>query len=428
MSTGVNKISPLPKKLASEKYRKATCRYCASPLKDAFLELGTMPLANSYLSPNQVQADEFTCPLSLTYCQLCHLVQLTHVVPPDLMFSNYLYVSSTTKTFQTHFAEYAYNVKQKLEKSGNILAVDIGSNDGLLLKCYKQEGMEAVGIEPAKNLSEAANREGLTTLNRYFDAECVERIKKEYGTADIVSANNVFAHIDNVGAVCHNVGKLLSEKGIFVVEFPYLVTMVEEMLFDMIYHEHLSYISVTAVNYLIAKCGLELFDIERVSPHGGSLRVFIQKRGGGREISKRVSTLLGEEIRKGYDRKATYSAFGNRVAETKKQLIKTIKEIKSKGKSISGYGAPAKASTIINCCGLNREQIDYIVDDNPLKQGKLSPGARIPIVSSDHLNQNPTDYVVIFAWNFAQEIIQKVGTLRAKGVKFVIPLPEPKIV
>ncbi|MBI3999798.1 MAG: class I SAM-dependent methyltransferase [Candidatus Omnitrophica bacterium] len=397
-------------------------------MEESFLDLGVMPLANSFLEVEEVTEEEFKCPLSLSYCSVCGLIQLAYVVPPDLMFSNYLYVSSTTQTFREHFAGYAKAVKERVLKKSNIVAVDIGSNDGLLLACYQREGIKAIGVEPAKNLSDVANYKGLTTINRYFDSECVEKILRDYGPADVVSANNVFAHIDNIHAVCQNVQKLLAVKGIFVIEFPYLITMVEKMLFDMIYHEHLSYISITALNYLLEKHELEIFQIHQVPSHGGSLRVFIQKRSGGYKVSKAVALFVMQEERNGYRLRQTYQVFAQKMARLRGILAKMVMEIKSAGGSISGYGAPAKANTLINYCGFTRSQIDYIVDDNPLKQGKLSPGAKIPIVSSSYLTQKPTNYIMIFAWNFAQEIIRKLQRLGSSGVKFIIPLPDPEIV
>lgn len=409
-------------------YRKIACRYCQSPLAAPFLELGTMALANSFLSLNEKGEEEFTCPLNLVWCEQCKLVQLTHVVPPQKMFSNYLYVSSTTKTFQEHFLSYAKTVQAKLSPKNNLLAVDIGSNDGLLLSCYQKAGMRAVGIEPAKNLSDEANKSGLTTLNRFFDRSCAQEILSRYGKADIVSANNVFAHIDDVREVCRNVYELLDEHGLFVIEFPYLITMFEEMFFDMIYHEHLSYISITALNRLMNDQKFKIVDIERVASHGGSLRVFCSKNASRHFISPIVKSMLQEETEKGYLSRTVYENFASQVNEVHSVLNHFVRDIKSKKQTISGYGAPAKGSTIINYCGFTHSDIDYVVDDNPLKQNTCSPGAHIPIVSSAYLYEHPTDYVIIFAWNFASEILEKVKRLREQGIKFIIPLPKPKIV
>ncbi len=403
-------------------YLKKTCRYCEKPLDPAFLELGSVALANSYVKPEDAGKPEFKCPLSLTWCRNCGLVQLTHVVPPDMMFKNYLYVSSTTQTFRDHFAQYASRVKARVTKKENPLAVDIGSNDGLLLSCYQKEGMRAVGIDPAENLSAAANANGLVTINRYFDAESVKQIKQRFGPADAVSANNVFAHIDDIASVCRNVHDLLDEKGIFSIEFPYLVTMMDEMLFDMIYHEHLSYIAVHALTFVLDRFGFEIFDIEQVASHGGSLRVFSQKKGGGRAQAPIVAQLIEKERERGLTDMASYQVFAGKVMDLKNNFMEAVRSIKKSGKSISGYGAPAKASTIINFYGLTSADIDYVVDDNPLKQGYFVPGAKIPIVPSSRLMENPTDFVVIFAWNFAKEILKKIGCLQEKGVNFMVPV------
>lgn len=411
-----------------EQYKKKNCRYCDNHLPETFLDLGVMPLANSFIEESKKEEEEFVCPLSITRCDTCGLVQLTHVVPADLMFSHYLYVSSTTKTFKTHFAEYAKQAKSKLQKKDRGLAVDIGSNDGLLLSCFQNEGMTAVGVEPALNLSSEANKNGFKTLNKYFNEECVNLITKEYGKADIITANNVFAHIDDVQDVCRNVNKLLDDNGIFIIEFPYMAVMLEDMVFDMIYHEHLSYINITPLKYLLKKFDLEIFSIDRVASHGGSLRVFIKKVKGSYPIDKIMDDLLKMELEKGYNEMPAYTKFAEKVQAVKNTLIQFVNENKSSGKSIAGYGAPAKGNTLINYCLFNDKQIDFIVDDNPLKQSMLSPGAKIPIVPGAYLHEHPTDFLIIFAWNFAKEIIEKNSALKQKGVKFIIPLPEPKIV
>jgi len=411
-----------------DQYKRKTCRYCEEPLGKPFLDLGVQPLANNLPRHEDAAMPEFHCPLAVVRCRVCHLVQLTHSVPAGLMFDDYLYVSSTTQTFRSHFAEYARDVRERLAQKQKPLGVDIGSNDGLLVSCYDKAGMRGIGVEPAKNLAEEANRRGMTTLNRYFDAEAVREVLSKYGKADAVSANNVFAHVDDIQGVCRNVRELLADDGFFVIEFAYLATMLEKMFFDMVYHEHVCYIGVTALSFLLRKFGMEIFDIKEVATHGGSLRVFIQKKGGPRECRPEVARFLDDEKEKGLLEDKVYSDFAARVLEFKQKLNRMIHAIKKEGKSISGYGAPAKATTIINFCELTPAQIDYIVDDNPLKQGRLVPGRKIPIVTSEHLGAHPTDYVLIFAWNFAKEIMTKIGFLKEKNVQFIIPLPEPTTV
>jgi SAM-dependent methyltransferase len=342
---------------------------------------------------------EFHCPLTVVKCPKCHLVQLTHSVPAPLMFDEYLYVSSTTQTFRTHFAEYAGDVQRRLDGKERPLAVDIGSNDGLLVSCYEKAGMCGVGVEPAKNLAADANRRGILTLNKYFGEEAVREIAAKYGKADAISANNVFAHIDDIQSVARNVRELLSDDGFFVIEFAYLGAMIEHMFFDMIYHEHVCYIGVTALGFLMERSGMEIFDITEVGTHGGSLRVFVQKKAGPRPRAASVDRLLREEKEKGFLGEKVYQDFALRVMGFKEKLRRMIDGIKEQGKTISGYGAPAKASTMINFCVLTPQEIDYVVDDNPLKQGRLVPGRKIPIVTSAHLNAYPADYVLIFAWN-----------------------------
>lgn len=410
-----------------DQHKRKTCRYCDTPLGTPFLDLGPQPLANNLPRKEDAAKPEFHCPLAVVKCPKCHLVQLTHSVPAHLMFDEYLYVSSTTQTFRTHFAEYAADVRNRLGGKKDALAVDIGSNDGLLVSGYVKEGMRGVGVEPAKNLAADAQKRGITTLNAYFGEETVREITAKYGKADAISANNVFAHIDDIQSVARNVRELLAEDGFFVIEFAYLVTMIEKMFFDMIYHEHVCYIGVTALGFLMERYGMEIFDITEVGSHGGSLRVFVQKKGGPRLKTLVVDRFLREEKEKGCLEEKIYRDFAARVMGFKDKLNTMIADLKRQGKTVSGYGAPAKASTIINFCALTPEAIDYIVDDNPLKQGRLIPGRKIPIVTSAHLNAQPTDYVVIFAWNFAKEILSKVEPLRAKGVKFIIPLPEPSI-
>lgn len=411
----------------TDPYQKRYCRYCNSKLLAPFLDLGDMALANSFILPEEVKNDEFSCPLRLVRCPKCYLIQLTHAVPKEIMFSNYLYVTSTTRTFQKHFLEYGRSVKNKLSLENHVLTVDIGSNDGLLLDCFQKQGFRAIGVEPAKNLSLEANEKGRETINRFFDRGCVDVILERYGQAHVITANNVFAHIDNIQDVCKNVHQLLHPEGFFVIEFPYLITMMEELLFDMIYHEHVSYISIAALSYLLNRFHMEIFCIEEVASHGGSLRVFVQKKDGPHSVSRDVEKFKSLEMDGDYLSENACNLFAQKVQNVRSELLKYIREIKSKEKSISGYGAPAKANTIINFCGLNQSQIDFIVDDNPLKQNRLTPGARIPVVSRSRLIKEPTNYVIIFAWNFAREIMENLLPLKQKGVQFIVPLPKPQV-
>lgn len=409
---------------------KRRCRYCDQLLGTHFLDLGNSPLANAFpLADRREEKGEFVCPLRLVKCPRCHLVQLTHVVPPEILFSHYLYVSSTSSSFHSHFANYVKAVRKCLLVSQtDMVAVDIGSNDGLLLSCYEEAGMKAVGIEPAKNLAALANEQGRKTLNGFFDGSSVAKILADFGKSSVISANNVFAHIDDIHSVLENVNRLMRDDGIFVIEFPYLRTMIEQLLFDMIYHEHLSYITILPLAYVLSRYQLHIFDIEEVATHGGSLRVYISKVSSSYQISPKVNQMIEEEATMGLKSDEIYTHFADRVAAAKKKIVEYVTQLISSGKSLAGYGAPAKATTLINYCGLSTNEIEFIVDDNSLKQGRLIPGTRIPIVPIQHLQENPRDFLLIFAWNVASDIVKKLDPVVPKGVQFFVPLPEPRLI
>lgn len=410
-----------------DQYKIKACRYCDSPIGEPFLELGVQPLANNLVKPDSTD-EEFKCDLSLVLCDHCKHTQLSHIVPADLMFKHYLYVSSTTQTFRDHFAAYAKDLRDKSVLSDGGVAVDIGSNDGLLVKCYRDQGFNAVGVDPAENLAKAANEAGIPTLNKYFNESCVEEIIRDYGKADVISCNNVFAHIGDIQSVVRNVTGLLSEKGILTIEFPYYVLMHDNLVFDMIYHEHVSYMNVEPLKFLLNRFGLDIFDVQEVESHGGSLRVYASWKDGKHSITDKAQSYIDLEQEKGYNEPEQAKVFADKVLAIKDKLWEFIHKAKEEGKTVAGYGAPAKASTIINFCDFGPNDIDFIIDDNPLKQNLLSPGTHIPIVSSKVLEEKTPDYLIIFAWNFAKEIIKNNQELKDKGVQFIVPLPEPKII
>jgi len=343
------------------------------------------------------------------------------------MFSHYLYVTSTTKTFRDHFAAMAKSLSGRFNLSDVSFVIDVGSNDGLLLKCFQGYKVRTLGIEPAKNLAEAANREGVETLNAFLSPSVAGEIAKKHGRADVVTANNVFAHIPAIHDVVKSVRAMLSPQGAFVIEVAYLFDMLSDMTFDLIYHEHLFYYSLTSLCKLLSMHGMEVFDVEHVSSHGGSLRVFVQFRDGPNQVCPSVGEMLSSEKSKGVIKQATYGAFAQKVQEVREELVSYLAELKSEGKRVAAFGYPAKATTLLNFCGISKQYIDYIVDDNPLKQGYLAPGTHIPIVSSSRFREEKPDYVLILAWNFAKEIIEKSAWLREQGVSFIIPLPKPRI-
>jgi len=355
-------------------------------------------------------------------------VQLTFIVPSEDMFSNYVYLSSTTKTFQKHFSEMAEHITKSFSLSENSLAVDIGSNDGILLKGFQTSNVQVIGVEPAANVAKIAEENGVETINDFFNENVVNEIIKRKGKADVVTATNVFAHIDDIDSVVENVKSLLKDEGIYVIEIQYFADTIETMTFDNVYHEHMSYYTLSSLDFFFNKHDMQAFRVERVATHGGSLRVFAAKKSSKHKVHESIKKLLDYEKSIGIDDFETYRKFGQEVYGVRDKLVDYIKNIKKQNKKIAAYGAPAKGNTLLNFCNIGKDYIEYIVEDNPLKQGLYAPGTHIPVVSSKMLDENLPDYILILAWNFADEILEKTKKYREKGVKFIVPLPKPKIV
>ncbi len=403
------------------------CRICSNENIVKFLSLGHTALANSYLSEKDLHKEENKFPLDLCFCPTCKVVQLMHAVPPDMLFKHYLYVSSTSNTLRTHFSRMAESLSGEFDLGRDSLVVDIGSNDGLLLKAFQKSGIKTIGIEPATNLAKIAESEGIETINDFVNYNVVNQIINLRGRADIVTANNVFAHTADIHGMLENVKMLLKDNGIFVIEVAYLVDMLEKMTFDSIYHEHIFYYSLTSLDYFFKNNGMQTCKAEHVTTHGGSLRVFIKKHESDMRVDPSVTELLEKE-RGIVDDIETYRNFASRVHGVKGKLRDKIMAIKNQGKKIAAYGAPAKATTLLSFCEIGSDCIDYVVDDSPLKQGLYTPGTHIPIVSPKMLDEDRPDYILILAWNLAEEILSKTKGYRDAGAKFIIPLPEPIVV
>tara|TARA_Y100000310_G_scaffold82715_1_gene79316 strand:- start:22969 stop:24192 length:1224 start_codon:yes stop_codon:yes gene_type:complete len=404
------------------------CRICEGTDIKTFLSLGSTGLANNLPAKEDLDKEEAYFPLDVALCENCKLVQLTCVVPPELMFKNYLYVTSTTQTFRDHFRAMADHLTKMFQLNENSTVVDIGSNDGLLLKGFQKHGVQVVGVEPADNLVELANKEGVPTLNGFHDQAIADQILAKYGKADVITANNVFAHTDDISKIVKTFDTLLKDNGVFVFEAHYLFSMMDKMTFDAIYHEHVSYYSLTPFVHFFKRFGMNIFRVEKVASHGGSLRVFVQKDVGNHAIDSSVQIMLEDEEKRGVKDYATYENFAQKVTAVKDKVVNILQQLKKEGKTIVGYGVPAKATTLLTFCGIGKETFDYIVDDNPLKQGRYTPIEHIPIVPSTQLDEQKPDYIVILAWNFAEEIIKKLGKYKEQGVKFIIPFPEPKVI
>jgi hypothetical protein len=400
------------------------CRICNNKNLKEFLSLGRSPLANKILAKEDLLSKEPTFPLELCFCAACGLVQLRHVVPPELMFREYPYVSSTTETFKEHFAKMAADVARISEARPGDLVVDIGSNDGLLLKSFQQMGMRVVGVEPASNIASLAIRDGIETVNDFFSEEVVKKIVQGKGKADIVTATNVFTHIDDIHAFARLVKDLMKRDGILVLEVYYLLSILENISFDMVYHEHLSYFTASTLDKFFRLMGMTVFRIEKVGSHGGSLRAYVQIQGGRFKVEESVGDFLATEVKAGMLEFQTYENFAKKIMKVRSDMLSFLDKAMAEGKRVVGYGAPAKATTLLCFCGVGPDKISYIVDENPLKQGKYIPGVHIPVVPPQILDRDVPDYVLILAWNFVDEILRKTQRFRSKETRFFIPIPK----
>jgi len=410
--------------------KRGDCRLCLSGKLDAAFELVSTPPANELLYSNQLDASQEEFPLEMMSCRDCGHVQLSHVVDPERLFRNYLYVSGTSPVFVEHFRKYAEEVLGTVKAKANSLVIDIGSNDGTLLRFYKDAGHRVLGIDPAKQISHNATASGIPTNCAFFTSDYARELLSEHGQPLIITANNVFAHADDLRDIVEGISLLLNDTGVFVFEVSYLLDVLQQNLFDTIYHEHVSYHSIKPLVSLMDSMGMNLFKVTLVPSHGGSIRCYAQKSGGHYELDSGVKHLVEKEIQAGLYDITTYAAYIAKIRNIGGELKGFLEKLKSRGKRIAGFGAPAKATTLMYQFGIGPEHIDYIIDDSPLKQGLFSPGKKIPIVASDALQDEKTrpDYLLILAWNFAETIINKNESFSRSGGKFIVPIPELKII
>lgn len=404
------------------------CRVCKSVQLDKVLSFGPTPLANAFLTKKELDFPEAFYPLDLYLCNLCGLLQLGHVVSPHILFKNYVYVSSTSSVFVNHFKEFAREISSQFNLNKNSLVVDIGSNDGILLKPFKEIGMRVIGIEPASRIAKIARRKGIETIEKFFSEDLANKILDSKGAAKIITATNVFAHINDLDEILKGVDRLMEENGIYIIEVPYLVDFLEKRYFDLVYHEHLSYWAVSPLVKLFNRFNMTIFDVQKVNSHGGSMRVFVKKNKGNFKIEKSVSEFLKLERKMKLNKAKTYIDFGKLILQNKMELTTLLIKIKLSDKKIIGYGAPAKGNTLLNYFKIGSEILDYIIDDSALKQGLYTPGTHIPVVPPKILDKDKPDYILILAWNFARSIIVKYQSFMQGGGKFIIPVPISKIV
>lgn len=406
---------------------RKTCRFCHSKKLVSLWSFGKTPLANSYLTKQQLKKPEPFVPLEVYKCQTCHLVQLLHVVDPTILFGHYLYVSSTSPSFRQHFVEYAATLKKRFNLKPNDLVVDVGSNDGILLKPLKKNKVRILGIEPAANIARTANQEGIPTISEFFTPALAKKLRRTHGPAKIISANNVFAHTDTIDVFVQAIKELLTDDGVFVFEVQYLGDLLKNNIFDIVYHEHVCYYHVHPLLPFFARHGLQVFDVERQNVHGGSIRVYVQRQSGPYTSTARLKNILAEEKAAKLNSLAPYKAFGNRIKKNKRALHALLRQLKHQHKRVVGYGAPAKATTFMYALDLTAKHLEYIIDDSPLKQNLYMPGTHVPIVPASKLYTDKPDVVLILAWNFATPIMATHQAFTKQGGQFIIPVPKPTL-
>lgn len=395
-----------------------------------FLDLGKMPPADQFLFKDQLSEKANAYPLEVVVCDDCELVQLNYVVPPEILYCNeYPYEASTTSAGRRHWSEFAETAKTMLGLRASDLVIDIGSNVGFLLQMFKDRGMRVLGVDPAANIAAIANHQGIETLPAFFDEAVAARIRESHGKATVITATNVFAHINDLHGVMRAVDLLLNDTGAFVIEAPYLTDLLQGLEYDTIYHEHLSYLSLKPLLRFFASFGMEIFDVQRRDIHGGSLRLFVQRIGKtSRPLSSIIAELLAEEERERIYKPDRLSNFADQVANNREVLRYLLLGMKSRGKRIAAVSAPAKGMTLLNYCGLGADIIDFVTEKSKLKIGRVTPGAHIPVVADEMLYDRQPDFALLLAWNFAEEIMENLKKFSDRGGKFIIPIPNPKIV
>ncbi len=386
------------------------------------------PLANAYLTAADLKRPEPFYPLRLLVCEECFLVQVEESVSPERLFRDYAYFSSYSDSWLKHAQAYADMAVERFRLDARSRVVEVASNDGYLLQFFARKGMEVLGIDPAANVAAVADAHGIPTIVEFFGRAVARRLAAEGKQADLLVGNNILAHVPNLSDFVGGLAALLKPQGVLTMEFPHLVRLIDENQFDTIYHEHFSYFSLTTARKVFAAHGLSLFDVEELPTHGGSLRVFVRAGGDeSRPVTSRVTALLDREERSGLAAPEIYQSFSEKVKATKRRLLEFLIAAKDAGKSVAGYGAPAKGNTLLNYCGIGTDFIEWTVDRSPHKHGHFLPGTHIPIHHPDMVRRAKPDYLVILPWNLKDEIVEQMSYIREWGGKFVTPIPEVSV-
>ncbi len=407
---------------------RTDCRLCKSNSLSKFLDLGHHPPSDEFITQEKLKTPVTYYPLDVYLCENCGQVQLGYIVPPQILFQNdYPYESSTTETARKHWFDFSKRVVEKFHIPQDSLVMDIGSNVGALLSGFKAHDMKVLGVDPASNIAAIANHNGIETINDFFCFELAEQIASSRGKASIITATNVFAHVDNLDAFVKSINVLLHDNGVFIIEAPHFLRLVEHLEYDTIYHEHLSYISLKPLVQFFKKFELSVFDVEEIGFHGGSLRIFIGRQAAFSQ-SDNVKKIIQAEEHYQLHNLTTLKSFAQRVEQNRTELSYLLHKLKHEGKTIAGLSAPAKGMTLLNYCGIRTDLMDFITEKAKLKIGKYTPGGHIPVLPDEALVEYRPDYALLLAWNFAAEIMNNLKDYKAKGGKFILPLPSPKII
>ncbi len=408
---------------------KKTCRLCKKTNLITILDLGFQPHSDHFLTPAELHLPETRYPLRIDICKSCGFWQLDHVVDPKTLYQiDYLYDASVTKGGWDHFHELATSLCKRFEIKPESLAIDIGSNVGVLLDGFRQNGLRVIGVDPAPNIALHATVKGFPTIVDFFTSSLASSLKKTMGAASVITATNVFAHIDDLDDLAKGISTLLTPRGLFIVEVPHVLTLVKNTEYDTVYHQHVSYVGIKPLIPFFRTHALELFDVEERNIHGGTVRLFVSRKGAYPIMPAIKQMIAAEEKANVYDPEAMKKTFSKKVASQRTELVALLQHIKSEGKTIVGVSAPAKGNTLLNYCNITSDLLDYITEKTEAKIGRYTPGTHIKIESDDKLLRDMPDYALILAWNFSNEIMANLSEYKSRGGKFIIPIPRPKIV
>ena len=415
--------------MSQDVYLRKDCRMCCSKSLVKVMELNPTPPGNNFIKKLPVDESEVSYPLDLYFCSDCYHLQLGHVVSPKILYqTDYTYLTATSAYFVKHLTKYAESMVKKFSLTKGMKVADIGSNDGTCLKQFKNLGLDVIGVDPATSIAIEATKNGIDTVADFFSYSLAVELKEKYGSVDFITSHNACAHIDQLDDVFKGVSYWLNDNGVFVLEVGYFVDVYTQLYFDTIYHEHCDFHTVAPFVKMFERIGLELIAVERIAPQGGSIRVMAQKKGGPHKIESSVAEMINLEKNLKFNLAETFSDFADRINDIGNRLKAIITDLKKNGFSIAAYGAPTKATTLLNKFGIGVESIDFIVEDNLLKQGLFMPLSHIPIVATEEMYKRKPDYVLILAWNFAEPIMEIHKKYLENGGHFILPLPEPKII